>query len=407
MTRSSTDRSVVLAFSVLAMAACQRAPRPTTPHPPPPRPPTEPTPPTGELPPPTGEQPPTQAPPKITWKHVEHATDVPNAPPAEGTYRIHLIDVGTGLAILVQGHDFNLLYDGGTNDAGEKPLRVVSYLAAALGSSGDDLCVPKNSHLPKGRRTLDHVVLSHPHADHGSALDLVVHCYDVRNVWDSGRVNDAVFYRDFIEAVGKSLTATYHTAASVPEDHAMTVKGTSIRIERWQMFRESDVVELGAHAQFQILHAEGKKLPDPNQNSVVISVALGNARLLLVGDAESGERLDPSYPPGDVEEFLVEQHAVEIRSDILQVGHHGSKTSSRLAFLEAVKPHLALVSSGPKLYGKVRLPDVEVIDALKSVGATILRTDEHDENCPVTHRIGGDSGPGGCDSYMITIEPAK
>ena len=51
------------------------------------------------------------------------------------------------------------------------------------------------------------------------------------------------------------------------------------------------------------------------------------------------------------------------------------------------------------------LPDPEILDELKGDGATILRTDEHDENCPVTHRIGGDSGPGGCDSYMITIAP--
>jgi len=397
----------VALVAVMLVACRPAAPPPQHPHHPP-HPthgkPTETTPETGTITPVTPPE--AGAPPVITWKHIEHATDVPNKPPAPGTYRIHLIDVGTGLAILVQGSDFNLLYDGGTNDAGEKPLRVVSYLAAALGSSGDDLCVPKNSHPPKGRHSIDHVVLSHPHADHGSALDLVVHCYDVKNVWDSGRVNDAVFYRDFLEAVAKSATAHYHTAASVPGDHVMGVKGEEIKIERWDTFHESDVVELGGHAQFTILHAEGKKLSDPNQNSVVIAVGLGTARLLLVGDAESGARLDPSYPPGDVEAFLVEQHAAEIRADILQVGHHGSKTSSRHAFLEAVKPQLALVSSGPKLYGHVRLPDQEVIDELKKIGATILRTDEHDDACPVTHRIGGDSGPGGCDSYMITIEPA-
>lgn len=407
MIRSS---SKVAAFAALLLAACPAPERPTTPRPPPTQPPPTgepPTQPTGEQPTPTGTQPGEQpaGPPTITWKHVEHATDVPTQPPPAGTYRVHLIDVGTGLAILIQGHDFNLLYDGGTNDPSEKPLRVVSYLAAALGPSGDDLCVPKNSHPPKGRRPLDHVVLSHPHADHASALDLVVHCYDVKNVWDSGRVNEAKFYRDFIDAVSTSATATYHTAAEVPEDHTQTVKGDAIHIDRWQTFHEADVVELGAHAQFEILHAEAKKLADPNQNSVVIAVTLGAAHVLLVGDAESGERLDPSSPLGDVEQFLVEQHAADIKADILQVGHHGSKTSSRHAFIEAVKPHLALVSSGPKKYGKVTLPDPEVIDELTRDGATILRTDEHDENCQVTHRIGGDSGPGGCDSYVITIAP--
>lgn len=343
--------------------------------------------------------------PKITWQRVESPSDVPTAPPAPGTYRIHMIDVGTGLAMLLQGHDFNLLYDAGTNDPGEKPLRVVSYLATVLGASGDELCVPKGDPVPNQRRTLDHIVLSHPHLDHGSALDLVIHCFDVQHVWDSGRVNDAVFYRDFLTAVAASKTVRYHTAADVPADRVVGVKGAEIRIERWERFAERDTVRLGETAKFTILHAEGKKLADPNQNSVVIVVELGATRVLLVGDAESGGRKDPNDPPGDVEQFLIEQHAQQIRADILQVGHHGSKTSSRFAFLQAVKPQLALVSSGPKQYGKVTLPDAEVLQALAKVGAKVLRTDERDTTCPLAKRIGGDTGPGGCDSYVITIEP--
>jgi competence protein ComEC len=344
--------------------------------------------------------------PKITWTKIASPDDVPSTPPPVGTYRLHMIDVGTGLAILLQGHDFNLLYDAGTNDPGEKPLRVVAYLARAIGPSGDDTCVDKGEPVPAQRLRLDHVVLSHPHLDHGSALDLVVHCYDVQHVWDSGRVNDAAFYRDFLSAVAASRTVNYHTAADVPSDHVVGVKGAEIKISRWERFSESDTVQLGEAATFTILHAEAKKLRDPNQNSVVIVVELGGTRVLLVGDAESGERKDPNEAPGDVEQFLLDHHATAVRADILQVGHHGSKTSSRRAFLAAVKPHLALVSSGPKMYGKVTLPDVEVISVLKQLGAEILRTDERDASCPVERRIGGDRGPGGCDSYLITIEPA-
>jgi competence protein ComEC len=340
--------------------------------------------------------------PHITYKRVESPDDVPNVAPPPGTYRIHLIDVGTGLSILIQGADFNLLYDAGSNDRDETPMRVLAYLDEVLGASGpDDTCG-----TPGDRRRIDHVVLSHPHFDHASALDLVVHCFDVANVWDSGRVNDAVFYRNFLEAVGRS-TAHYHTAASVPSDHVVGVKGEEITIPTWDRFSEGDTIELGRGARFTILHADAKKLPDPNQNSVVLDVELGGARVLLVGDAESGERRDPSYPPGDVEEFLLDHHKQEIAADILQVGHHGSKTSSRHAFLAAVHPQLALVSSGPKVYGKTVLPDAEVIDELRADGATILRTDARDEKCPVQQRLGGDTGPGGCDSYVITIAPEK
>lgn len=343
--------------------------------------------------------------PSVTWDKVKSPADVSATPPPAGTYRVHMIDVGTGLAILVQGHDWNLLYDGGTGDPGEKPLRVVSYLAAALGESGDDTCVAKGQPAPKQRVKLDHVVLSHPHLDHGSALDLVVHCFDVQHVWDSGRINEAVFYRDFLEAVGRSASARYHTAGDVPAGNTVGVKGHEIKIARWERFSEGDAVQLGEGAKFTILHADAKEKHDPNQNSVVIAVELGGTRLLLTGDAESGDREDPSAPVGDIEQFLIEQHATLVRADILQVGHHGSKTSSRRAFLEAVKPKLALVSAGPKKYATVVLPDAEIIEALRAVGAQVLRTDEHDGGCPIPRRIGGDDGPGGCDSFVITIAP--
>src|SRR5262249_25625924 len=119
----------------------------------------------------------------------------------------------------------------------------------------------------------------------------------------------------------------------------------------------------------------------------------------------SGSRKDPSYPIGEVEEFLVDHHRAEFHADILQVGHHGSKTSSRRDFIAAVKPSLGLVSSGPKQYGRVVLPDREVIEELEHAGAKILRTDERDGECPVHGRIGGDYGPGGCDTWVITIAP--
>ena len=331
---------------------------------------------------------------ELSFVRVGSLADVPRDPPAPGTYRIHLIDVGTGLSVLVQGADFALLYDAGTNDRQEKQSRVVEYLRAALGPSGDSLCGGSDG---DPERPIDHVVLSHPHLDHGSAMDLVLHCYAVKQFWDSGAINETVFYREVVSAIAREDGLVYHTAADVPASHEVTVKGETFRVPAWERFSDGDSVPLGAGAAFTILHADGKKQKDYNENSVVIAVALGPARLLLVGDAESGARKDPSYPAGDVEEYLIDHHKEEIRSDILQVGHHGSMTSSRRAFLEAVHARLALVSSGPKRYGKVTLPDPEVIEELGKQGMTVLRTDEHDDRC--------DDGPGGCDSWVITIRP--
>ncbi|HVK89572.1 MAG TPA: MBL fold metallo-hydrolase [Kofleriaceae bacterium] len=380
---------VVVAFA--ALCACA-PPAPVHPRAVPPS--------AGELPPPPDAKPDAL---RVTWTRVATAADVP-PPPPPGTFRLHLIDVGTGLALFVQGSDFAMLYDAGTNDRDEKPRRVAAYLAAALGPSGDEDCVDVGAAKPTTRRAIDHVVLSHPHLDHASALELVLHCYDVAHVWDSGRVHPTVFYRELLATVAK-LPATYHTAASVPADHTVMVKDLAITIPNWQRFSEGDEVRLGERAKFMILHAEPKATGDPNENSVVLALVLGDKRVLLVGDAESGPRKDPTYPLGDVEEFLVDHHAADIRADILQVGHHGSITSSRRDFLEVVKPSLALVSSGPKTYGGKTLPDREVLDELARIGATILRTDERDGACPVSGRIGGDKGPGGCDTWVITIGP--
>ena len=142
----------------LVLAGC---PSPAvTPRPVPPRP----------VPPETPPETPPVAPATITFARVTAPGDVPADPPPVGTWRVHMIDVGTGLSILIQGHDFALLYDAGTNDKGENPQRVLAYLAATLGASGDDLCVGKGEPVPTGRHAIDHIVLSHPHLDHASAL---------------------------------------------------------------------------------------------------------------------------------------------------------------------------------------------------------------------------------------------
>ena len=397
---------ILLVVSLAWLAACpSMTPAPIPPQPVEPPAPVEPALP-GEPPEPVEPALPARPAAHITWQRVESPADVSSAPPAPGTWRVHLIDVGTGLALLVQGADFALLYDAGTSDPIERPLRVVAHLAAALGPSGDGTCSEAGA-PSKGRRTIDHVVLSHPHQDHASALDLVLHCFDVRHVWDAGRVHHAVFYRELVEAVGRETGATYHTAAEPRADRTVVIKDHAVMIPRtidWVAFREGDTVALGADAGFVVLHAEAKARPDPNQNSVVLALDLGPTRLLLTGDAESGARADPSAPLGDIEAHLVDHFADLIDADILQVGHHGSATSSRAAFLAAVSPALALVSAGPKRFHDVRLPDSSVLAALAAAGAAILRTDVHDAGCPLAARLGAETGPGGCDSYVITID---
>jgi competence protein ComEC len=103
-------------------------------------------------------------------------------------------------------------------------------------------------------------------------------------------------------------------------------------------------------------------LDDANLASTVLLVRVGQVRMLLTGDAEGPE-----------EEWLLARSRDALRADVLKVAHHGSATSTTPAFLDAVRPRLALVSVGAhNSYGH---PDASVLAALDAAGADVLRTD--------------------------------
>src|ERR1700733_14414296 len=137
---------------------------------------------------------------KITATSVSAASGLKSTPPGSGAYRVHLIDIGTGLSMLIQGHDFTMLYDGGSNDDSRgieatsmrrgNQSRLLAYLYATLGPSGGPECVPQGEQWQAGTdspvKTIDHMFLSHAQRDHISMLGDVLHCYDVKNVWEPG-----------------------------------------------------------------------------------------------------------------------------------------------------------------------------------------------------------------------------
>lgn len=349
-------------------------------------------------------------------RRVQTVHDVPATPPAAGRFRIHLIDVGTGLSILVQGHDFTLLYDGGSKDRAEAgsttrtddETRLLSYLFAALGPSGG--CAPPGDVWPtvQARVRIDHLFLSHPHEDHGSMLDEVLRCYDVANVWDAGAVNDTAFYRAFVQAVAATHTH-YHTDRAIPAARRVRFARGAIRVPPavdWLHFAAGDTVALGSHARFRIVYASPAACSDPNNCSIVLRVELGATSLLLTGDTVSGSRAQPTTAPGRAEAAMLANSRDLIDADILQIGHHGSMTSSRRAFIEAVSPSLALLGAGPTRYSGVLLPDRVVPAMFAALHITVISTAVHDgaTGCPAD-RVGADHGPGGCDNYVVDIDP--
>ena len=110
-------------------------------------------------------------------------------------------------------------------------------------------------------------------------IDDVLRCYQATNVWDSGAINDAQFYRRLVQAVEDESGTTYRTASAPPTNRQITISGTTITIPStvsWMQFQENDTVPLDANASFTILHAEGQTQSDLNENSIVVRVDLGS-----------------------------------------------------------------------------------------------------------------------------------
>jgi competence protein ComEC len=140
------------------------------------------------------------------------------------------------------------------------------------------------------------------------------------------------------------------------------VRGIAYRLARRGM-----QVDLGDGLTLSVLHPQEPLLrgtsSDANLNSIVARLTFGSVAVLLTGDAE-----------GATEAQLLDL-GDDVRSLILKVAHHGSRTSTTPAFLDAVRPAVALVSVGAmNPFGH---PDAEVIERLEDAGAAVYRTDVH------------------------------
>jgi competence protein ComEC len=331
------------------------------------------------------------------WTVVSDAAAVPLSAMI-GETKVHVIDVGTGLAVFVEGPGFTMLYDAGSQDdlASGASNRVVAYIHAAR----PDLT------------TIDHLVLSHPHKDHLELMPDVFAAFKVREVWDSGAVNRTVGYCRFLKAVAAEPGVRYHDAIASGgvREVAFTNGGCSgtVRIAESEMMTDQPV-PLGPGSSMSILWRDSSHHSDPNENTLVVRLDASGRRVLLAGDAEAGGRQAPATPPSptSIEAGLLRCCALALRADVLVVGHHGSMTSSRRVFLDAVGAGVFVVSSGPHPYSGVLLPDGAVIDELASRGR-VFRTDTDDEKCGLAERKVGpdaDESPGGCSSVLVRLTP--
>lgn len=240
-----------------------------------------------------------------------------------GELRVTMLDVAQGDSLLVEFPTGEvMLVDGG-------------------GLPGSPLDLGQRVIAPtlrgKRRESIDVVVLTHPHPDHYGGLRTAIASVDsVGEFWDSGVSENrtAMSLRDEAAAKGAEI----HDPATLCGER-----------------RFGEVV-------VEVIHpCGGRDGMSPNDASLVMRIRYGGRAILLTGDAEE-----------EAEHVLLASDR-DLSADVLKVGHHGSRTSTSVELLDAVRPRYAMVSCGVR--NKFGHPHEETLDALDRFAVTLRRTD--------------------------------
>ncbi len=240
-------------------------------------------------------------------------------PLADGAFRMTVLDVGQGLAVVVETRRYALVYDTGPRytDTADAGGRVVAPFLRAI-----------------GRRRADGLVVSHQDLDHsGGALSLL------------------------------QATPVGWFASSLPADHSAVLaagaRAPVLRCLAGQQWTWDGV-------RFTVLHPTAAEYHDAyaktNDLSCVVRIDSAHGSALVTGDIEAR-----------TEQVLLRERAPLLRADVLVVPHHGSRTSSTHAFVRAVAPAIAVVGCGYR--NRFGHPRPDVVARYAAIGARVVRTD--------------------------------
>ncbi len=242
-----------------------------------------------------------------------------NAPshPRGGEMWVTAFDIGQGMALLVETPGHRLLYDTGPayspeSDGGNRI--ILPYLKA------------------RGISKLDALIVSHSDNDHSGGALSILDEIDVSSV-----------------------------SSSLPFDHPIVEKSSNHqRCESGQTWSWDGI-------SFEMLHPAPanyeRTTAKPNARSCTLKITIGTQSILLPGDIEARQ-----------EEQLIDSDPDRLRASVLLAPHHGSGTSSTLAFLRAVQPELGLFQVGYR--NRYHHPKTEVFERYGRLGIRRLRTDD-------------------------------
>ena len=241
-----------------------------------------------------------------------------------GNLKVVFADVGQGdMTAITTPAGHRIVVDGGPD-----PMRA----AEALGAE-----------LPFWARSVDMIVLTHPHHDHISGLNEILRRYEVVHVVERRQEFESPEYAAWAHLVevegAQTVNAGSGIELSFPDGVTMEVLGPPM----------------------QLLSGTAS---DVDNGSVVVRLSYGDRSFVITGDVFS-----------EGEAWLADS-GQRLASDVLKVAHHGSQTSSSQVFLDAVNPSVAVISVGSD--NRFGHPTPEVVERLKAIvrGPRVFSTAE-------------------------------
>ena len=224
------------------------------------------------------------------------------------TLKIYFIDVGQGdSTLIITPKGKKILIDGGEG----KNEILLPYL------------------LDRGINKIDYIIISHFDSDHCNGLIEVMEKIKVGKVIVSKQPEESEEYRNILEIIKRKNI------------EACVVKA-------------QDRITIEKDLYINILNPAGKlEFKDLNNNAIVAKLIYKNFSMLFTGDIEKAE------------ENIAQKYKNNLKSTILKVAHHGSKTSTNEEFLKYVEPQIALIGVGEN--NKFGHPNQQTIEKLKNI----------------------------------------
>ena len=228
--------------------------------------------------------------------------------------KIYFLDVGQADSSLILNNGKTMLIDAGNNEDGDLLVQYIKSL---------------------GITKIDYLVGTHAHEDHIGGLDDIINAFDIGTVYlpyTTEKTTTTKTFEDVLDSlIAKNLSVT---TANI-----------------------GDKFNVG-NAECEVMYVDNSEPEDTNDQSICIRMVFGDESYLFMGDASQN----------------VEKTRDWIKTTVLKVGHHGSRTSSSKNFLEQVEPQIAIISVGKD--NSYKHPHKEAIKRLEEINSKIYRTDE-------------------------------